>query len=602
MTSNSAASARAAASAATESSPIRDELAHANDASERLFVLGAWAAMTLIAAGFIGKFGSPIPFVDDWTHFGQMASDDGMTARWLWSQHNEHRYPLSSIMMWETWTWSGGDLRPAMLCGMLPLAAAAWWATRTARRLRGRAEFADAFFPLALLHLGHAENFLWFVQSFFVWASALAIVVICALADLGWTRRMAAIVGVGACLLLLPLQGAMGAAYLPAFACGFGLLALREARADDPRAKRRAALLVGFAVLGVLLVGAYFYDFHKVAHHQPPERTLAHLVATALQFLSTGLGPAAARLWPAVGVLTALAVAAGAAVSVGKVFSGPEDQRFRSLIMLTGLGGVLSLALGIAWGRGDALAGRYVVLAAPVWCWIYLAWINAPRPALARLVQMCLFALMCALSMYYVSMGLELGKTRQAMTNAVRDDIAAGVPLTGLAQWANYWCWDEQPFRDGLEFMRRSGVPFFAGIKDDPPMQEAALPPVPAEASEGSALADGWYALDPQRQVRFELDQPRFAYAVRLRYRLAAEVDPIRLIVSWRRDGVDDPRQAIGSREYVIKVANGPPLKTQTIWIGEPIRDVALSLAADAARVQPVEVTLLTRPEESPQP
>jgi hypothetical protein len=567
-----------------------------DDLWERLFVAGMCLAMTLAATGYIWFYAVSIPFVDDWTHFAQMAKPEGMTASWLWSQHNEHRYPLSSIMMWYAWSWTGGDLRLGMLCGMLPLAATTWYLCWIARRRRGRAEFADAFFPLTLLHLGHAENFLWFVQSFFIWASVFALLVMGAFLDLRWTRRVVGVIAVGLCLLLLPLQGAMGVAYVPAFAFAFALLAWRERQADDPGAGRRSLLIAAFATLGLVLVAAYFWDFQNIAHHKPASRALSRVVGSTFQFLAMGMGPTAERLWPASGALTAVALLASVAALAVAFMRSCGDERLRNFLLLVAGGAVCSLALGVAWGRQNALAGRYVVLAAPLWCWFYLAWIAPPWPALGRFVRMSLFTLMCALVMYHVSMGLELAKTRQAMAAEFYREIDAGVPISGLVQWANFWCWDEAPFRSGLEFMRKGRVGRFADIADEPETRTITLDAEATEATAAEQNADGWLQFTDESQLRYELPDPGFVYAIRLRYNLAAAVDPIDLRVSWTRADEDDPRSAVDHREFVIKVNTGPQPKAQTIWIGEPIGDFAISFGPDLTRVQIVEATVSTRP------
>src|SRR5262245_3382914 len=124
-----------------------------SDFYERMFVAAVLAAMTAVALGFILRYGNTVPFVDDWAMLNEFGKGPGLSAEFLWSQQNEHRYPVSRLMMWSTWTAADGDLRPSMICGLLPLVGVTWVVVRTARRLRGRAEYTDAFLPLVLLHL-----------------------------------------------------------------------------------------------------------------------------------------------------------------------------------------------------------------------------------------------------------------------------------------------------------------------------------------------------------------------------------------------------------------------------------------------------------------
>ena len=78
---------------------------------------------------------------------------------WLWEQHNEHRLPLSRLVYLAdsaSRTTSAPGCSSRSRCsrrsrlGLMRLAAG----------LRGRPDWADLFFPISLLHLGHWENFL----------------------------------------------------------------------------------------------------------------------------------------------------------------------------------------------------------------------------------------------------------------------------------------------------------------------------------------------------------------------------------------------------------------------------------------------------------
>ena len=85
-----------------------------------------------------------------------------------------------------------------------------------AKRLRGRMSYADAFFPLALLHPGHCPCLLWSTPVEFppVLAGTLLLIIVWGDAQL----RLGTAILAGICLVLLPLCGGPGLALVPALA------------------------------------------------------------------------------------------------------------------------------------------------------------------------------------------------------------------------------------------------------------------------------------------------------------------------------------------------------------------------------------------------
>src|SRR5207253_2554099 len=104
---------------------------------------------------------------------------------------------------------SGNDFRAGMFFNAALLSATAALLILAATRVRGRIAYSDLFFPLVLLHWGHADNMLWcwqvgFVTSTFLVSLVLAIIV--GSNQTAWKSAAAAAV----LLALLGVSGANG--------------------------------------------------------------------------------------------------------------------------------------------------------------------------------------------------------------------------------------------------------------------------------------------------------------------------------------------------------------------------------------------------------
>src|SRR5262249_37209749 len=119
-------------------------------------VLALWAVMVSIVVCCITVYGRNVPLAEDWEMVPAQTGHESNLLEWLWAQNNEHRLPLQKAVYLVLLKASGGDFRIGMVANTLMLAGLSLAMILTARRLRGgRTRVADAFFPLALLHLGH---------------------------------------------------------------------------------------------------------------------------------------------------------------------------------------------------------------------------------------------------------------------------------------------------------------------------------------------------------------------------------------------------------------------------------------------------------------
>jgi hypothetical protein len=169
------------------------------------FVWGVWAVMSLMALRFAWRDGSVVPFLEEWLYVPCVLGAEPFSLSWLWEQYLEHRYPLHKLICYASFSAFGLDERPILLLdiGLFSLLAAALiWAVR---RVRGYATYADAFFPMVLLHLGHAESFYWAAPNTYVMCTFLAgmVLVVLYVGGGAFTGRTASLAGVWLVLIAL---------------------------------------------------------------------------------------------------------------------------------------------------------------------------------------------------------------------------------------------------------------------------------------------------------------------------------------------------------------------------------------------------------------
>src|SRR5262249_4792596 len=157
-----------------------------------------------------------------------------------------------------------------------------------------RPRWTDAFYPLVLLHWGHAENLLWAWQIGFTSAGLIVLIWLACMIRARWNDQQdgwaLAIVAV-----LLPLCGAVGMCFLPFLIVW---LLYRALIGKTPKAIERYWSLAG-ATAGLLLGAMYFSGY--TMEHSPPASTITEILEAMVQFVSLGLGRGDLIGWRIVG-------------------------------------------------------------------------------------------------------------------------------------------------------------------------------------------------------------------------------------------------------------------------------------------------------------
>lgn len=387
-----------------------------------VFVVGIWLALTVAAAGYVVVFAAADPFGDEWDLVPGVTFQTPLRP-WLWEQHNEHRLPLPKLV----YTWlmqlGGIDARGGGLATVAVLSGLSLALVRSARALRGRTEYADAFIPIAFLNWGHFENFLIGFQISFALSVALAIGWL--LSSLDWIERRepAALKWMGLCLLGLPLCGAHGLVYVPP--CAAGSIWLSRAA---PRWARASLALM--AALSLALTALYFSGYQKPVAH-PVSRGVGPSLVIAIETLSLAIGWCGQMTWPVSGAL----VIGFIVVMLGLLGFMLRTDPDRAIAFAAVGSGAIVLAVGIGWGRSGfgPLAGfavRYALLMLPLVVAGYLAWVRSG----GSLVPMAMFTVAVLFLTQHGRTGLAEGRLNREMMATFAEDVRAGLSPEEVAR------------------------------------------------------------------------------------------------------------------------------------------------------------------------
>jgi hypothetical protein len=447
------------------------------------FVWGTWTIMALIALACIVRYGRNIPLAEDWLMVPPMTGHEPHLASWLWAQNNEHRLPLPRLILLGVLATTH-DFRAGMVLNVLSLAALAAAMILTARYLRnGVTRASDAFFPLALLHLGDWENLVWAWQFQFVSSAVLICALMLAIARQRCAPTMRQAVVAAVSLVLLPLTGASGLVFalaLAPWAAWVGVVQLRATRAANT-SPARGALLLGSAITAPLLVGVYFIGYVQ-PWWNPPNPGRLQTLKTTLRFLALAWGAAARNMWTIAIVAIVLVLAATILLLVRALARARGAERQRAFGMLCFAGGCAVLALAIGWGRAatDMVSGmpmRYVLFAVPALCAAYFIWELYASDAPRRWLESVLCVVMLVLLPWNTREGFglpgryDIGWRGWYVTgmNAVEKDIRSGVPRLEMASRHREFLmhWDEKKLAAGMRMLHDAHIGPFSRLRDD---------------------------------------------------------------------------------------------------------------------------------------
>jgi hypothetical protein len=250
---------------------------------------------------------------------------------------------------------------------------------QSASRLRGSLHFADAFFPMSLMHGGHWENQYTGYQMVFMMNLVLAGLLLCLI--LTTDRRNLLRRGIETAIVIVLLCGAGGLAYGPFMGLWLIAIALWSWQGKTKSASHwRVAILLGLTTVIPLYVGLYSQNYrHPPLHPDPVE------------------------VWG----------------SRSAAVNRPQE-RPRLLGLLLFLSSTALVAFGIGWGRCGftdgghpddmSFASRYGWIVWPGLGVMYFQWLTCGGRHLSRWGPIVVFGIVVFLLPFNVSTGFQQGK------------------------------------------------------------------------------------------------------------------------------------------------------------------------------------------------
>lgn len=426
-----------------------------------------WGGMTLCALWYVITQASIVPRHDYWTVVPQVSGASDVTWNWLWLPHNEHRLVLPKLALVALGRTTN-DIRAASLLGVVLLASVGALLIAQTARLRGSVSPADAFFPLALLHIGHATTFLWPFNLQNVLAATLSLTLVVVMVGSSSGRlSVNRLLAWGACLLLLCLTGMAGVLFVvPCAAWGLPMT-WRGVRFPE-ETRFRAALMGSLALVG-LAVATFVLLQHEGSHTSNTAADLASVLETGLQCLAISFGigvafpPAPPAFWMIIAGLVAVAWTAST-FGVLQRWRADSPHRPRYEALLAAMAGMALVLAGIAVGRAAigpnaGLQDRYAMILAPLSATIYLAAATVPE-RLCGAVRWTLFTVALLLLPLNVRVGLVQGEYTHEVLGPVEAQLGSGFPSDVLA-WMHgpaLWPGSDDELARRLEMLRNAGM------------------------------------------------------------------------------------------------------------------------------------------------
>ncbi|MCL5745489.1 MAG: hypothetical protein M1541_16455 [Acidobacteria bacterium] len=565
------------------------------DRAERAFVWSVWLVMLLAAGVCLVTYSYNIPLAEDWLLVPALTGHEPDFLRWLWSQSNEHRTPLPKLIFLFLLRMSHGDFRAGMLWNVALWGALALAMIRVARTLRGgRTRFADAVFPVALLHLGNWENLFWSWQIGFVLSTLLACALLSALVSREGLASRGAACMAGCSLMALPLCGGSGLLLVPLPAIWIFYCGVPHRRSGTGK------FLLGSSVTAIALTCVYLIGYVRPSWAPPNPDTATELRATA-QFLAMEFGPAARDSWFLSTSAAAVLLAASACVAARAALRLKAAERQQALGLMVFLGSTTLFAVAVAWGRAGAISlvsgyggwpARYTYLAVPGLFACFFVWELYGSQRLRMPAQAALLLGMCFLVPFNTVHGLEWRDFYSQGATALIEDLDAGVPGPVLAERHRMFLFHSvrtEELHRLMRMLQTAGMGPFSRMKAQTPAPlptYAVTQPVTTrevryrmpEAGEVYLIwgVDGWQTLpevmrpaDTEvkgRLMRTPMTGNQGTFKVVLRVPAGAKID-YGFLVTRTRDGSaiepawDDSQGRVVSGSNVIEVNAGIYLK-----------------------------------------
>ncbi|TDH20814.1 hypothetical protein EXU57_20680 [Segetibacter sp. 3557_3] len=403
-----------------------------------LFVWSIWFIMLVVALVYVFVYGRNLPLEEDWNMVSALTGNQQDIATWLWEQNNEHRIPFPKLVLHLLLKITNGDFRCGMVLNICSSAGIAAMFIAACKKLRGKTNYVDAFFPIAFLHMGNWENFYWSWQFTLILSTFLTCILIAIVANYTrlLTTRLTVLASV--CMMALPLSGANGLLYLVPVVPWLTYECYFQFKSKEQGGSRlNAYLILVSLIITVVFVFMYFDGYYR-PWWNPPNPGIYPTLKTSIKFLALAFGPAAILSWT-ISTLAALLINGSTLYILLRTLlkvRGPEFRRAFALLLF--LGGSIVFALAMGWGRAAwvptfGMPIRYVLLALPSLITCYFSWLLYGSKQSRVIIPASLFLAMALLIIPNSRKGFIWRDWYLDGTRSVMTDIENGVPHGDLA-------------------------------------------------------------------------------------------------------------------------------------------------------------------------
>ena len=461
------------------------ELAYPSDRSAKAFVWSVWLLMMSVALLALIKYGRVFPLTEDWWLVPPLTGNEPDLVNWLWEQNNEHRIPFPRLILLALLKVTHGDFRAGMFLNIVTLGALAFAMICVARQIRGgRTRFVDAFFPIALLHLGNWENLFWSWQLTQIIPVTLTCIILLTLIGQRTLTTPGVELVAGVCLMLLPLSGANGLIFVPLLSLWFLYWGVVKWRAAPEGGQRWVGgFLIGAVLAALGLTGLYFVGYERPTW-TPPNPGIWPSFQAVFQFLALGFGPVA-RSSRTLSILATLILLLPAAVlMVTAALRQRGIERYRALGLLIFSASLAVFALVMGWGRAAVIPIfgfwplRYVLFIFPIFATVFFIWELYGSPKLRTTVQTALFLVMFFLIPWNTIHGYQWAKWSLDSDKFLMQDLVAGVPLPTIAERHVNLLFphkDSTSLANMIQMLQEAGMgPFAQGLRNTVIPEDAA--------------------------------------------------------------------------------------------------------------------------------
>ena len=442
-------------------------------------ICAVWFILSIALVWFVAKFSYNVPFGDEYEMVPVLTGHAPLTWSWLWSFHNEHRVPLPRMILLSLYKISDNDFRSGMWLIALSLIICSGLMLLTAYRIRGKLNFTDIVFPLSILHWGQVENLTWSWQVGFLSSVVIAFTILSLIVTKSFQRFSGAI-GIGICLVLLPLCGGNGIVLVPPLAIWFCLILIRNWGTNAYKAIAGSLILLSCLLTALIISVLYVSGFSQIP--RPTfDRSLEKFAAAVLGFFSMASGSNfETGPWLFFGGLIFLAMLAASIILLRA--AGRKFQDERALGLLSILIAHFFLAVAIAYSRGqigasDGCESRYSTLMAPlVSCLYFIFELYTPsqKGLSAQIAMTALFLCMIPIS---GKEGFTYAQRLQMRRETFQQDLLSGHPRFFLVERFYHhpfglMNWDKKALLQYFTFLKQAHISSFELMRDDPEYQE----------------------------------------------------------------------------------------------------------------------------------